>query len=111
MYNIQSGNERRMSKSSEFACEQCEFKSPSNTLLKRHTESAHKCSCEQCDYKSPSRTTLRMHVGVLTILHVRNVTTNQQQKHFSKDMQRVPTNLHVDNATINQHKKQLSWHM
>ena len=47
---------------SKFACEQCAFKTPSSTLLKGHTESAHEFACEQCDYKSTSRTTLRMHV-------------------------------------------------
>ena len=33
---------RRLSKLSEFPCDQCGYKTPSKTLLERYTESVHK---------------------------------------------------------------------
>jgi lipopolysaccharide biosynthesis regulator YciM len=46
---IEDSRERRLSKLSEFPCDQCGYKTPSKTLFKRYTESVHKVSCEQCD--------------------------------------------------------------
>ena len=42
-----NSRERRKTKMSEFAFEECDYKSSSKTLLKRHVESAHKLACDQ----------------------------------------------------------------
>ena len=59
--NIEDSRERRMTKKSEFACTECEYKSPSKTLLKRHVESAHKFTCDQCEHKVSSKSNLKTH--------------------------------------------------
>ena len=48
----------------EFACEQCDYKSPSTTHLKRHNETAHKTkrlSCNICERKFNKSETYEKH--------------------------------------------------
>ena len=47
-----------------FTCDDCGYKSPSRTLLKRHIKTAHEetqYSCVQCDYKATTKTHLKVH--------------------------------------------------
>ena len=126
---IEDSRERRLSKLSEFPCDQCGYKTPSKTLLKRYTESVHKVSCEQCnykslsksvlqrhventhkfacdqcDYKSPSKALLKGHIE-LTNLHVSNATTRGHQPHISRDTVRLLTrqNDHIKHVTHIKH--------
>ena len=45
----------------EFACEQCDYKATSKTLLKTHTDRDHEFTCEKCDYKSSTKIQLKSH--------------------------------------------------
>ena len=87
---IADAKERRETGLKEFKCEQCDYKSGSTTLLRRHKESVHKTNCdkgekqlkkqgsptqhtesvqrtvyqcEECDYKSQSTTALKSHMS------------------------------------------------
>ena len=79
---IEYSRKRRKSRVKEFACEHCEYKSPSKTLLKRQTNTAHDFTCEQC-----------------------NVITNQYKKYISLCMSQVLTNSNVSNVTTYQCQK------
>ena len=75
---IDDARERRSrainGKSSIMECDQCEFKIMSNTLLKKHIETAHQAQkveqtlemrkrhqCDKCDYKTTSKAVLIRH--------------------------------------------------
>ena len=85
---IDDSRERRKMKLKKFACDHCDYNSPSKTMLKRHKEMVHKekddqinqslqpqlllqlnepiqelkLSCDQCEYKADTKPNLKMHV-------------------------------------------------
>ena len=102
---IEDSRERRLSKLSEFACDQCGYKTPLKTLLKRHIASVHESTCEQCDYRSSSKSVLKRHVEsthefacnqcdfklTSKALHVNNAITSHHQQHISRDIMKLLT--------------------
>ena len=61
---IEDSRERRKEKVTEFLCDQCDYKSPSKTLLKRHVQTTHeamKFNCDQCDYNTTTKHNLILH--------------------------------------------------
>ena len=62
---IEDSRERRKEKVTEFLCDQCDYMSPSKTLMKRHMRSVHRNNefqCDQCTYKSTTKTMLMTHI-------------------------------------------------
>ena len=75
---ISDSRSRRMNKTKEFNCDQCSFKSGSETLVKRHHETEHmaklttekmhtskRIHCQHCDKKFNKRTTFQTHMNKL----------------------------------------------
>ena len=60
---IADSRERRVNKTSEFTCEEFEYKSSSKSLLGRHRETQHKIiyPCNQCEYKATTKEDLSEH--------------------------------------------------
>ena len=56
--------ERRRNNENTFTCEQCDYKSPSTTLLKKHIKTDHEgiqFHCDQCNYKAATKSNLIVH--------------------------------------------------
>ena len=61
---IYDARARSLQKVRENRCDECDFKSISKTLLKRHQKSCHKevqYACDQCDYKATTKGSLAEH--------------------------------------------------
>ena len=62
---IEDARERRRNNENTFTCEQCDYKSPSTTLLKKHIKTDHEeiqFHCDQCNYKAATKTNLIVHL-------------------------------------------------
>ena len=61
---IEDARERRRNNKNTFACKQCDYKSPSTTLLKKYIKSVHEeiqFHCAQCNYKAATKSNLIGH--------------------------------------------------
>ena len=111
---INDARTRRKLNKNMFQCNICEFKSGSETLLKRHTESMHKQNrhpCDQCDYKANTENDIKRHAESM---HKQNChpcyqceykanTENDLKYHIESVHRAIVT--HAINAIINQHNK------
>ena len=95
---INDARARRQQKVQIFNCDMCDFRSGSETLVKRHKESIHQDNshpCNHCDYKAPTTEILNRHQNT-----VHKERTNQctQGDHTSTQ----ECNLHAHIATTHQ---------